>query len=154
KQLFPSPLSEKMLDLAKNETDAEVRSQLASTAKRLPGDQAIPLIHALLTHPDDAKDPHIPLLLWWAAEAHLDSHRDALVALFADRATWSSPVARDTIAPRVARGLATSVAEVENQKALVTLLDRAPGDAERKLLLAGVAQAFEGRQIPPLIPEL
>ena len=58
------PLARKLVDVAKSETYVRVRSQLASTAKRLPADQALPLIDALSTHNEDADDIHIPLLLW------------------------------------------------------------------------------------------
>ncbi len=153
KELLASPLAEKLVDLAKNETNAEVRSQLASSAKRLPGDQAIPLIHAMLVHAGDEKNVHIPLLLWWAAESKLPTHRDALLGMFSEPAFWNAPLARGTVAQRLARALA-AMSVAENQRALVTLLDAAPGDAERKIVLAGINEAFEGRQIGELVPEL
>jgi putative heme-binding domain-containing protein len=153
KQLLPSPLAEKFTDLAKNETNPEVRAQLACSAKRLPGDQAVPILAAMLHHPGDEADAHIPLLTWWAVEAHLQTHRDALVALLADPATWRTPLARDTVAPRLARALA-ALGTPEDQSALVKLLDSAPGADQRKILFSGINQAFEGRQIANLLPEL
>ncbi len=153
KELLASPLAEKLIDLAKNETSSEVRSQLASSAKRLPGDQAIPMIHAMLAHAGEEKDVHIPLLLWWAAESKLATHRDSLVGMFSEAAFWNAPLARATIAQRLARALA-AMSGAENQRALITLLDAAPGDAERKIVLAGINEAFDGRQIGELLPEL
>ena len=155
KTALPSPLAEKLMNLAKTEQNAEVRSQLASSAKRLPADQALPLIQEMLVHGGDEKDPHIPLLLWWAIQNKLPAHRDAVVAMFNDPAIWKAPIVCTTIASRAARGLATSVAgETDNQRALVTLFTTAPGEDERKLLVTGVNEAFEGRQIGALIPEL
>jgi putative membrane-bound dehydrogenase-like protein len=155
KEILPVPLFKKLLNLAKTEPNPEVRSQLASSAKCLPADQALPIIQAMLTHPGDESDPHIPLLLWWAAESKLATHHAALVAFFNDAMLWKSPIARTTIAPRLARGLAASAASSPDaQKSLLTLLNAAPTNAEKDILLAGINQAFEGRQIPPLLPDL
>jgi putative heme-binding domain-containing protein len=156
KTAMPSPLVEKLMTLAKSEPDPEVRSQLASSVKRLPADQALPLIQEMLFHAGDEKDPHIPLLLWWALQSKLPAHRDAVVAIFNDPAIWKAPIVRATIAPRVARGLAASAAgDVDNQHALVKLFATAPGEDGRKLLVMGINEAFEGRRIGgAVIPQL
>jgi putative heme-binding domain-containing protein len=155
KELLPSPLAERLVELAKSENDPQVRSQLASSAKRLPGDQALPLLRAMLAHAGDEKDRHIPLLVWWAVEAHLRTDRDAVVGMFRDAGLWRSPLVRQTVAQRVARWLATAnEAPAENQRALVALIDAAPGEAERKILLNGVNEAFDGRPLGALVPEL
>jgi putative heme-binding domain-containing protein len=153
KELLGSPLAEKLIDLAKNETNPEARGQLASSAKRLPGDQAIPILRAMLLHAGDEKDVHIPLLLWWAVEAHLATHRDPLVAMYEEAAFWKAPLARTTVAPRLARALA-AMGSPEDQHALVRLIDAAPAQADRKILFAGVNEAYEGRQIGRVVPEL
>jgi putative heme-binding domain-containing protein len=155
KELLPSLLAERLVRLAKDDPDPEVRSQLASTARRLPGDQSLPVLRELLAHAGDEKDRHIPLLVWWAVEGHVNTHRDALVELFRNAGLWSSPLVRGTVAQRLARRLATTGENAaENQKALVALINVAPGDAERKILLAGVNDAFEGRPLGTLLPEL
>ncbi len=89
--------------LARRESDVEVRSQLASSARRLPAGQAITIVRALLTHEQDATDLHLPLLLWWALEAKADSGREELLALVRDPASWRSPILRDTLAERIGR---------------------------------------------------
>ena len=61
----------------------EVRSQLASTAKRLPAAQALPIVRNLLTHHEDADDIHLPLLLWWAIESKAESDTEAVLAKLA-----------------------------------------------------------------------
>jgi putative heme-binding domain-containing protein len=139
--------------LAKDEADAEVRSQLASSAKRLPGEQGLAVARAMLGHEGDEKDGHIPMLIWWAVESKMATHRDAIVDWFKDVAIWKSAVGRETVAPRVARWLAGR-GTAEDQRALLALLRSAPSAVERDLLLAGVNLAFEGRQIPKLEPEL
>jgi putative heme-binding domain-containing protein len=112
----------------------------------------------MFAHAGDESDPHIPLLLWWAAEDKLAAHHAALVEMFKDAALWKAPIARNTIAPRLARGLAALAASNANsqdlQQSLLILLNSAPGKPEQQLLLEGINQAFEGRQIPPLLPDL
>jgi len=155
KELLPSALSDKLQDLAKTESNPEVRSQLASSAKRLPADQALPLLQIMFAHQGDETDPHIPLLLWWAVENKLATNHEALVSMFKDAKLWNAPLARTTIAPRLARGLAALAASVpETQKSLLTLLNTAPGKEEQQILLTGIHEAFEGRRIPPLLPDL
>jgi putative membrane-bound dehydrogenase-like protein len=155
KELLASPLAERLVELAKGESDPQVRSQLASSAKRLPGDQALPVLREMLAHPGDEKDRHIPLLVWWAVEAHLRTDRDAVVGMFKDAGLWASPLVRQTVAQRVARWLAASnQTPAEDQRALAALIEAAPGEAERTILLAGVNEAFEGRPLGTLAPEL
>lgn len=155
KALLPSPVASRWLEMSRDEEDPEVRSQLASSLKRLPGDQALPILREMLLHAgSDAKDPHLPLLLWWAVEQHLRTNRDAVVAML-DRGLWAAPLVRGTVAQRIARWLAASTDHADaNQRALVTLIDGAPGDAERRILLAGVNEAFDGRPLGTLLPEL
>src|SRR5207247_1711812 len=59
-------IQRELLKLARTEQVAEVRSQCASSLKRLPGKDALPVICELLGRAEDAEDKHIPLLLWWA----------------------------------------------------------------------------------------
>src|SRR5690606_734847 len=53
---------EALLARAAVEPDAEVRSQFASTARRLANEQAFPLLAAILGRDEDLDDPYIPLL--------------------------------------------------------------------------------------------
>jgi len=59
-----------------------VVAQLACTAKRLPGDEALPVIERLLLR--GANDAVIPWLVWWAVESKAASDRDHLTEFFAD----------------------------------------------------------------------
>ncbi|MFO1449826.1 MAG: PVC-type heme-binding CxxCH protein [Opitutaceae bacterium] len=97
------PTLAELTTLALRESDVEVRSQLASSARRLPAGQTLAVVRALLTHPEDASDLHLPLLLWWALEAKADTGREELLALVRDPAVWQSPVLRDTLAERIGR---------------------------------------------------
>src|SRR5258706_4207845 len=81
-------ISSELTRLASGEQHAEVRSQLAATAKRLPGIEAIPIINKLLKDHDDAPDPDIPLRIWWALESKAVSDRKAILALIDDPSFW------------------------------------------------------------------
>jgi hypothetical protein len=85
------------------ERDLEVRSQLASSAKRLPPGQAFPIIRELLGHDADAADLHLPLLIWWAIEAQAESGRDELLALIRHPVVWQSKIFSTHTAERIGR---------------------------------------------------
>jgi putative heme-binding domain-containing protein len=153
KEALAIPLFEKLMDLAASEKHAQIRSQLASSAKRLPGEQAVPLIWRMLQRDEDQKDPHIPLLLWWALEDKAVTHQDQIMSLFASNGVWHGSMVRGTIMQRLARRYAAD-ATLANQEALVKLLAAAPGEKERRVLVAGIAEAFAGRPIGDLIPAL
>ena len=146
-------LLDKLLDLATQETDAQVRSQLASTAKRLPAEQAMQLVRRMLARDEDASDVHIPLLLWWAVEDKSVSHRDQVVTAFTSAEIWHERLARQTVLPRLARRYAAQP-RPENQQALVKLLGAAPGAAERDVLLSGIKEGFVGLPLRELTPPL
>lgn len=92
-----------LLPVANTETNVMVRSQLASTAKRVPAREGLAIAGTLALHDDNAKDPYIPLLLWWAVEGHCVSNIQQSIALFTGTDAWSHPVISDTIAPRLMR---------------------------------------------------
>jgi hypothetical protein len=73
-QLSPT-MAKRFVEVATNDPDVTVRSQLASTAKRSPAGQGLPIVRALLARDQDAKDRHLPLLLWWAIEPHAIDQR-------------------------------------------------------------------------------
>src|SRR4030095_2097308 len=109
KQL-PDSIASAVLRLAATESNAEVRCQMASTARRLPARQALPLVSALLRRDADAGDPFIPLLCWFPLESCCDANRDQVLAVcngtgagHESRAWWHSGLARQHILPRLLR---------------------------------------------------
>lgn len=112
-----SPAAARRLkELAASEPSAVVRSQLASTAKRLPGRSGLDIALALLDQNRDAADPHVPLLIWWALENKALSEADALAAYFARASLWERPMHREAgerlIRRYAAEGNATGYAAV------------------------------------------
>ena len=138
---------DEFLRLAKKEGDAEVRSQLASTARRLSGRDALPIIEALGARNDDDNDPQIPLLLWWALEDKAISHREAVVNWL--RASPSPLVSRHLIA-RLAQRYAAEQSD-EGFGVLATLFEIGI-KANRPMLLRGLRDALKN-VIPDAVPE-
>jgi putative membrane-bound dehydrogenase-like protein len=98
------PASAMLLEkLAAADPSPFVRSQLASTAKRLPARDGLPILKRLLVRNLDDADPQIPLLLWWAVEQHAIHAAQELTAFFAADSTVKVPLVRTVILPRLAR---------------------------------------------------
>jgi putative heme-binding domain-containing protein len=146
-------MAARLADLAASETNVEVRSQLASTAKRLSAEQGLPIVRKLLTHDEDAEDIHVPLLLWWAIETKTESDREAVLALFEDKDLWQRPLVKQHILHRVMR----RYAQAGNRKNLLTcaqLLKLSPDQERSRDLMRGFEEAFQGRPLSNLPVEL
>jgi putative membrane-bound dehydrogenase-like protein len=164
-----------LVALAQAEADAEVRSQLASTAKRLPGGQAFPIIRQLLAHDEDVDDLHLPLLIWWAIENKLDTAREELLALVSDPAVWQTKIFSRHIAARLGKRYTSDQGPNKyyqlkqgvysgwivdrwppylkrNLEMGARLLLAAPRDADRDLLLSGMTEGLTGAPVE-LVPE-
>jgi putative heme-binding domain-containing protein len=68
---------------------------LAATAKRLPTEQGVSIIVALLRHSPDDADARVTWLIWWAIESNAVSDDDYLVKTFSTDEMWANPSARD-----------------------------------------------------------
>ncbi|MEX0772920.1 MAG: PVC-type heme-binding CxxCH protein [Balneolales bacterium] len=99
-------IRERMVGLARNEPNAEVRSQLASTSKRLPAEDALPILREQMTRSEDVEDKHIPLLIWWALEAKIETDPDSVIAFLESPDVWQTPIFEEHLARRVARRFA------------------------------------------------
>lgn len=150
---YPANLTGFLRELAAEEPDAQVRSQLASSLRRMPAKMALPVLAELLGRAEDVKDPHIPLLLWWALEQFAETNREQVVELFEETSFWRQPLVRRHVIHRLARRYA-SFPSTENQHSLSQLASSAPDESGRDLLRQGLAEAFQGRGIDQLTPEL
>jgi putative membrane-bound dehydrogenase-like protein len=138
-------LSKWLAELARSDPEVGVRSQLACTAKRLPAKDGLPIVQGILDRNVDGKDPHIPLLLWWAVEAHAVGARDQVLELFAKPEAWKAPFVRDAILERLARRYAAEGGE-PGYKACARLLASAPA-AEHSRVLAAFDQGLQDRPV-------
>ncbi|HEX7446792.1 MAG TPA: c-type cytochrome, partial [Pirellulales bacterium] len=131
-----------LAERAGSEPSVVVRSQLASTAKRLPGADALPIIAALLAHDEDAGDPFVPWLLWWAIEDKAIQEMPALLKLF-DGAAWQHVLVRENARRLVRRyaaegasptyvACARSLQATPNEEVDGMLAELARGLGERK----------------------
>ena len=67
--LFSPEIAERVLLLTSNDSNIEVLSQIACTAKRVGGRDGLSLAMRLSERSEIADDPHLPLLIWWVVEA-------------------------------------------------------------------------------------
>ena len=134
--------------LALNEEDVHVRSQLASTAKRIDTISALGVIENLLRHDQDVDDPHMPLLIWWALEAHAKNW-PAIEALFSAEDLWSLPMTRQAIVSRLMQRYAAAETTEDLHRA-ARLVELAPNAESVELLLTGLNRAYQGRSLPKL----
>ena len=135
----------RLRELAVNETQVAVRSQLACTAQRLPPAQALPIIEALVTHDEDAADPYLPLLLWWAVERHAVAAHNALLEAVCQPQVWQRPLMHKTVLPRLMRRYAADASRT-GYLACAKLLDSAP-EADRMILLGALDQGLDDRGV-------
>lgn len=140
----------RLIALSRSEPSAVVRSQLACSAKRLPGDSALPIIAGLLAHDEDIKDPHIPLLLWWALEDKAISGRERITQLFGSPGFWQPAITRDFIIERLARRYTDEPGDA-GLETCAKLLNWAPDAVSARNILQGMEQALGGRRLakPP-----
>ena len=159
------------------EPDVEVRSQLASSARRLSAGQGVPVVRALIRHEADAGDKHLPLLLWWALEGHAEDGREELLRLVADPASWRSSIFRRELAERLGRRFTADQGPRRhytlrqgvysewiidrapehlrrNLEFCARLLEAAPGPEEASLLAQGMARGLAGPRVPAPPPAL
>jgi putative membrane-bound dehydrogenase-like protein len=138
KRRLKSTVVVKLELLAEGDPSPVVRSQLACSAKRLPADQSLGLAAALLTRSEDADDPHVPLLIWWAIEKHGGSIEQVKAK--------ARPMFDRFILERMARRY---VAE-GSFRSVQELLEREHrfGTKEGvRRLLAGIEKGLEGRRL-------
>jgi len=141
----------RMLRQAGVEANAEVRSQLAASARRLPTDQALSLLRELLKHDKDVDDPYLPLLCWWVIEAHLDRERDAVIDFFRNSDVRRRPMVVDHLLSRLMRALALKGKnrDLHDCAELLEIVRSGDDPSSKQLdqLLGGFELAFAGRSV-------
>jgi putative membrane-bound dehydrogenase-like protein len=142
-----SPASRSQLvTLARSETSPVVRSQLACSAKRLPAEDALPIIAGLLRHDDDVNDQHIPMLLWWALEDKATASRTQVLQLFSSPDLWRYLMTQKFILERLARRYAEEGGDA-GLGACARLLSLAPNPEVAQTLLKGMDLALVGGKL-------
>ena len=141
-----SAVARRLADLAREERQVEVRSQLACSARRLPADDGLPIVGQLLGHQRDVDDIHMPLLIWWAIEAHAEKDRNLVVELFRDAGVWQQPIVFQHLAERIMRRYAQAGSR-QDLLSCTRLFEFAPNKEVAGRMLAGFEKAYEGRTL-------
>jgi putative membrane-bound dehydrogenase-like protein len=152
-----TPLDDKLyavlVKVAESEPDATVRRELASAAIRLADHHDIkPLLHALMSHKEDARDPVIPQLVWTAYEKIIAKKEGAStpaekeLAWLADQAPYNAFV-RDQIVPRVMRRL-VATGQPADLRLCLAFIAGLQDDSCRARALEGLVVALSGRTAP------
>lgn len=147
------PIASKLAAMAAAETNVDILSQLACSARRLPARDALPILRNLAQRDAVANDVHIPLLIWWGIEGKTDSDRETVLALFDDAAFWRLPLVRKHIVERVIRRYASAGGRA-NLMSCVRLFEHAPDAESNRLLVKGFEEASRGRLLSDLPTEL
>ncbi|HWY88028.1 MAG TPA: PVC-type heme-binding CxxCH protein, partial [Gemmataceae bacterium] len=147
-QLIDESLLAKLTALAENEQAPQVRSQLASTAQLLTRLDAMPLLHTLMKHKEDKKDPNIPLLIWLAYEPRVAAQRLPALDWLRDHAAGNPLVTEEIVARAIRRLAATNKAD--DLEACVAFMEVVTKEVRRQAL-DGLALALKSRQVdaPP-----
>ncbi len=146
-------VAKRLAAMAATEPDLEARGQLASSARRLPAADGLPIVRALLGHDEDADDPRQPLLLWWAIESKADSDAPAILALLEDKVVWDRTIVKKHLLERLMRRWAAP----DGGKGLAfcaKLLRLSPGSDQTAALMTGFEKAFQGRSLRRLPDDL
>lgn len=134
--------------LAGNEAYIEVRKQLASSARRLPPKDALPIIRNLLKYDEDATDIHQPLLIWWALETKAGESRSDLILdlVLSEPEMWQRPLVAEHMLERLMKRYAIAGSREDLMEA-AKLLQAAPDKASNERLLKGFEEAYKGRSL-------
>lgn len=135
--------------LAEVEPHVEVRSQLASSARRLKPADDISIITALANHSEDITDPHVPLLVWWAVEKYPQD----FVPSFQNAAFWNKPLIKETVTERLARRFAQAGSR-QDLLNCARLFELSPGAEHTKKLERGFEEGIKGRPLAGFPREL
>ena len=152
-QELSAALTQRLAEMARVEPETEVRSQLACTAKRLTATPGLAIVRGLLTRDEDAGDPRMPLLIWWAIESKAESAPDSVLGLLDQSSVWTKPIVQTHLLERLMRRYAMGGTR-KDLLICARLLHLAPGPESAKQLLAGFELAFKGRSLSGVPDEL
>jgi len=139
-------MREKLIALARTETDVHARVQLAASCRRLPAGDAIPVLRELMLRTEDAADKHEPLMLWWALEDKAVTGRAQVLELLKETPLWHSPIVSQHIIVRLGQRYTAERTE-ENLNTAAQLLAMAPTPEDVDKLVKGMEQGLEGNTV-------
>lgn len=148
----PAAIATKLAELAGSETEIEVLAQFACSARRLPVEQALPIVRQLSLRESNSHDPRLPLLLWWAIEQHCASHPQSVIQLCADADFASTRMAQAHLLSLMMRRYASTGKRAD----LLTCAEMLQAAAQVAIpsLMRGFEQAYRGGSGQSLPAEL
>jgi putative membrane-bound dehydrogenase-like protein len=136
----------KFVELAMSDPSPLVRLHIASALQRVPPRQRWTILSGLVTHGEDATDPNLPLMIWYAVEPLVSVDR-ATAATLAGRS--SIPLVRRFLARRVVvepDALAGPNDPPSGLDALIPVIRNASPPEAQLDLLRGVHDGLKGRR--------
>ena len=141
-------------DMAASDPHVEVRQQLSSTAKRLQKMHgSLSIVRELLKRTEDAEDPYMPLLVWWALEAFVSHDPNKVVSMFEGGRLFDEAMVQNPMLEYLMRRLAAQGSR-EYLRISARLLNLAQDTRSRNALMAGFEKAYRGRSMVGLPDEL
>jgi putative membrane-bound dehydrogenase-like protein len=144
-------LLQELTRLAKEDRAPQVRLQLASTARRLTRQDTLPLLHNLMGHATDYRDPCIPLMIWLAYEPRVVVQRNTILSWLnrtaSGRNSSGNAVVANEMVPRVMRRL-VATGKPDDLRACIRLVATIPYNALLPAL-EGLVLALKDRQVAP-----
>ncbi len=132
-------LLKKMADLAVRDQSPVVRLYLASAMQRLPLAQRWDVLQGLLAHAEDAGDPNLPLMYWYALEPLADAWPERALHLASE--AKASPL----LLPFMVRRIASSAAPAALALVVKTLGAEQNSNRQQAILRA-IHEALRGRR--------
>ncbi len=144
---------QRLLELATTSDSVRVMSQLACSAKRFPAEVGLPIVQRIAQRPEFLDDRYIPLLLWWAIEAHAIDAQEMILDAFTTADGWKNPFVRDFLLGRLMKRYAGDNSSA-GFKGASRLLDSAVTDDDERLLLVELDAGLKmlGREKPKGLP--
>ena len=144
-----------LAELARQDPSIEVRKQLASSAKRLGPEMALPIIAALLERDEDSEDPHQPLLIWWALEAQVGKTEVSklIQTVLSGKDSAKRPIVAKVILERLMKRFSVTGLR-EDLISAAKVLSAAPDPSTAEAFLKGFEEAYLGRSLVSIPDEL
>lgn len=138
--------------LAARETNLEVLGQIASSAARLPVDQALAVFKSLLRNDYTSSSNHLQSMIWWGIEPFYTAHPDPVASLF-HRYIETDDDASPLLAGYMMRRMA-SAGTASDLAHCAQLVRLAPTTRLRSQIINGFEEAFKGRAMSALPSDL
>ncbi len=143
---------EALQKLAAIESNPQVLCQIACSIRRLPTQDALPILRSLLDRDLPVDDLFLPLLAWWAVEQHADQGPAMLLGLLEEDSLWQHSLTRSVIAPNLIQRWSRrgTLQEMGWVASLLSRIDALQGETRTeagRFANEGFERAYEGKSL-------